>query len=252
MENKTQQFSDIFGLNTYETKLYLALVYGGPLMVSRMAKEASIPRTAVYTPLQTLLSKGFVSLTVVGKRKYYQAIGLDKLKYIVEQRKLEADRLISEIEGTEHISSPKNNLAIQYFIGKQGITTAGQIFLKETKTKIWYSFENLVGITEFVGLDFESSYIRERVCHNIKSKMIVTTDVVTPWLRDYLSKDKEQLRESVIVSPQEYRFDSTIVATKGFVLLINAKENPFAILIRNDHVANTLIDIHKLSWDRFK
>jgi hypothetical protein len=252
MTNEIKKFAEVFGLDLYAAKIYLGLASVGPSNITQISRAASLPRTAIYAPLKSLLAKGYIGTIMLGRRKLYQAINPERMKYILEQRHAEGNRLIDEIINTGIISSSKNDLGIQYFEGAQGVSVAGQIFLDETNDKSWYSFENPVGVTELVSLDFETNYIKERVKRGIHSRVIMTTDVMPTWLKEFLRRDKEQLRETIILSPNQFRFDSTIVATRGLVLMINALENPFAVLIRNRHLAATLINIHKIIWGRYK
>ncbi len=251
MKIETKKFADSFGLDLYSSKIFLCLAGIGPSNVTQISRAAALPRTAIYAPLKTLLAKGYVSTVTLGRRKLYQAVNPKRMKYVLEQRLAEGSRLIDEIINTGTISSSMNGLDIQYFEGAQGVSVAGQIFLDETSDKNWYSFENPIGVTELVSVDFEANYIKERIKRGIHARMIITVDTAPPWLNELLSRDREQLRETMTLSPNRFRFDSTVVATRGLILLINALENPFAVLIRNRHLAATLINIHKIIWGQY-
>lgn len=249
---ETEKLMEIFGLSAYEAKIYLASVHIGPALISKIADAAQIPRTAVYPPLESMIKKGFVGITNFGKRKYYVAVSPSRLTQLLERKKSSLDELIFDLAPRESIASSDGDLNIRYFKGREGIKTAGQLFLEETIEKKWYSFENMASITELVGLDFENDYIRERVRRKIKSLMILSMDQTSPGMGIFLKKDEEQLRETIVLSPFEYSFKSTIAATKGTVIMINAQENPLAIVIKNPFIAQTLISVHKNIWDRYK
>lgn len=252
MEEKILVLIQVFGLTPYEARIYLASVHIGAALIGQIAKAANISRTAAYPPIAALLEKGLMGITSIGKRKYYVAVQPERLRTILEQRQIALDKVIQDIVQKENIHSPQNNLDIVYFTGQNGILTAGQVLLDETTERVWYSFENISSLTSLVGVDKEVSYIRQRVQRGIRSKMILSTDAIQPWLEELMKDDKPQLRETVLISPREYPFKSTIVATKGLSLLINPGENPFAVLIRNEYIATTLISIHKVLWGRYK
>jgi hypothetical protein len=67
-----------------------------------------------------------------------------------------------------------------------------------------------------------------------------------------LHEDKKQLRDTVLLSPHMYPFDTTVVATRGLVLLIQPHDNPYALLIRSPHLASTFISMHRCIWDRYR
>jgi sugar-specific transcriptional regulator TrmB len=252
MHKNAQKLSEVLGLSLYEARLYLASLQQAQNTISDLARAASIPRTAVYPPLEALLKKGLMTSSNRGKRSYYSAVRPDGLRHLLDKRKIELESLIEDIHSSETISSPTNDLGIQYFYGQNGITMAGQIFLDETKQKIWYSFENPLYVVDLVGIPFEDEYVKLRVEKGIHSKMIVSMDVISPWVQDYIDKDKEQLRETLILSARKFPFESCIAITKGLIIMINAKDKPFAVLIRNDHLAKTLMSIHQMVWAHYK
>jgi sugar-specific transcriptional regulator TrmB len=245
------KLSAALGLTDYESKVYVTLQRNGPLHIKNISKFSSLPRTAVYPPLNGLINKGLVSESIFGKRKYYSALPSENLRNVIEERRNLVEEAIKELNESRQISSDSAKLETNFYIGKQGIKSAGLIFLNETKEKHWYSFENLGKITDSVGLDFESFYIKERVKRKIYSHMILSVTEESSILNRFLKQDSEQLRKTIILSPNEYLFETTIVVTAGLILMINPNENQFALLIRNTHLANTLLKIHKCIWDRY-
>ncbi|HEY4483505.1 MAG: hypothetical protein A3I39_01770 [Candidatus Yanofskybacteria bacterium RIFCSPLOWO2_02_FULL_47_9b] len=250
--NTAKELAEVFNMSLNEAKVYLALNNQGSSMVSRVGKSANLPRTAVYPPLMSLVKRGFVGTTVSGKRKYYTAVSPEQLRNLMEQKKSSLETLISEMRRKEQIASPEHNLDIVHYPGRNGIMTAAQVFLQETREKMWYTFESPIEITELIGLNFLEDYVKARVERGIHAKVIVSSNVDVPWLRNFMKKDKEQLREVIVINPREYPFDSTIAVTKGITKLVNGSGNPFAVIIRNDNLAQNLMSLHKLIWSRYK
>ncbi len=252
MQDKAKELASIFNISLNEAKVYLALHSNGPSMVAQVGKLANLSRTAVYPPLLSLVKRGFVGITNSSKRKYYSAIDPEQLQRILVNKQTSLTSLLGNLNQKEKISSPENKLDIVYYAGKNGIRTAGQVFLDETKEKMWYSFESPVEINELTGVEFLEEYIKQRVKRGISGKMILSSRTDVPWLRNFLAKDKEQLRETIMINPREYPFDSSIAVTKGLTFLINGSGNPFGVIIRNDNLARNLTSVHKLIWSRYK
>lgn len=250
--NLSDKLSKSLGLSDYEAKVYIALQNNGPLHIMNVSKFASLPRTAVYPPLNSLLAKGFVSQSTFGKRKFYSALPVEDLREIFMEKRNLIEESITELSESRKIKSDDAQLESNFFVGEQGIKSAGLVFLNETKDKVWYSFENLTKTSDTVGFDFEHFYIKERVKRGIKSKMILSMTEESSSVRTILKQDKEQLRETVFLSPHEYPFETTVVVTKGLILMINPNESKFALLIRNQHLANTFIQLHRCIWDRYR
>ena len=89
MGKKREQLKRIFNLNTYEAKIYLAALNFESVNLTDLAKRAKLPRTAAYQPIQNLVKQGFLSITKIGKRKYYQALSPKELNYIFERKKVD-------------------------------------------------------------------------------------------------------------------------------------------------------------------
>lgn len=252
MNVEVKKFVEIFGVSESEAKIYLAGVQTGPALIAKIADVAQIPRTAAYSPIKSLIKKGFIGMTNRRKRKYYVAVSPKQLPKILEQRQDDLSSLISSLAPKETISSQNNDLDITYFVGNEGIKTAGLLFLDETIEKKWYSFENVANLAELIGTDFEEMYVKKRIERNIKSYMILSTEYVSKWVEDLIKKDTEQLRETITLSNHAFPFKATIGVTKGITLIINPNQNPFAVIIRNPNIAHTLISIHKNIWERYK
>jgi sugar-specific transcriptional regulator TrmB len=245
------KLSKALSLSDYEARVYIVLQNNGPLHIKNISKYSLLPRTAVYPPLRGLVTRGLVSESVFGKRRYYSALPPENLRGIMEEKRSLIEETIKELNETRKISSDSAKLETTFYVGIQGIKSAGLVFLNETKEKVWYSFENLGKITDSIGLDFEAFYVKERMKRNIESRMILSITETSYILDKFIKQDSEQLRKTVILSPNEYPFDTTVVVTKGLILMINPNENQFALLVRNTHLADTFINIHKCIWDRY-
>ncbi len=59
-----------FGLNTYESKLWTALLSRGVSTAGELSDIASVPRSRSYDVLESLEMKGFIILKLVKPIKY--------------------------------------------------------------------------------------------------------------------------------------------------------------------------------------
>lgn len=250
--NQVEKISKALHLSLYEARVYLAIQQNGPLLVKAISKYADIPRTAVYAPLANLINRGFASKAILGKRTYYSVVEPKYLLGFIDEQKYLLEQVISNLIKVDKIQSSKDNFETAFYGGKYGIKTAGMIFLNDTKEKIWFSFENLDLIADKVGIEFENFYIKERTKREIKSKMILSFSTNSFVADNIIKNDKDEMRETVLLSANQYPFQTTVVATRGMALIINPNENSFAVLIKNKYIADTFIAIHKCLWERFK
>lgn len=75
------------GLAQNEIKVYLTLNDQGSMKAGRIAKLAHMDRSSTYNAIQMLLDKGLVSYVLIGKVKWFQATGPQRiLEYLKEQQ----------------------------------------------------------------------------------------------------------------------------------------------------------------------
>ncbi|MEK6859821.1 MAG: helix-turn-helix domain-containing protein [Nanoarchaeota archaeon] len=82
------QIKDYFGLNIYETKVWLALLGKGIASAGEIAEISRVPRSRTYDVLESLEKQGF-ALMKLGKPVKYIAV---KPKIIIEKLKSNAQR----------------------------------------------------------------------------------------------------------------------------------------------------------------
>ena len=81
-----------FGLENNEIDLYIKLLEKGDLSLSKLSREAKIPKTTTYDNISKLMEKGIVSKISRQGRTYLHAESVDTLELFlnVENKKLES------------------------------------------------------------------------------------------------------------------------------------------------------------------
>lgn len=93
-----------FGLNSYEAKLWVALLSRGVSTAGELSDIANVPRSRTYDVLESLEKKGFI-IVKIGKPIKYLAVDPDEVVSRV-QKSIERDsenqiKLIDELKGSE-------------------------------------------------------------------------------------------------------------------------------------------------------
>ncbi len=81
------------GLSKNESKIYQMLSETGSSLVGEISSKTKIHRRNVYDSIEKLKEKGFVSWTIKNNRKYFEAVGLERILDVFEEKK-EKIRLI--------------------------------------------------------------------------------------------------------------------------------------------------------------
>jgi predicted transcriptional regulator len=244
-----KKIAGIFGLSDHQSKIYLAGLGTQGKTVSELSRSAELPRTAVYPPLQSLVQEGLVSVTRVNKHKIYLSTPIKELENLLDRKRVELHEVIDLLPKTVSLESAR--LDIRVYEGKNGLLTAGDIFLSESKTKLWKVFEHPQHTLSITGQTFLEAYTKRRIEKGIHGRCIIPADSLSTYIKETLLENKKQLREVVIVSPNTYPLEASIGIAGDIILLISTTPSPFSVLIKNAALATTLSSIHDMAWDRF-
>jgi hypothetical protein len=166
------------------------------------------------------------------------------------RKKIDLSFLINEL--SSRYSDNNQKMEVLYFPGKNGLNSAAESFLKNTKTKLWKTFESSVvnqPALEFYQLE---DYILRRVERDIHCKVIMTINIMYPFLRERLNKDNDEKRETILISEKTFPFPTVIGINEDSVLILSGEGTIFGALIKNVQFARTLSTIHDLIWGRYR
>jgi len=173
-----EKIRDYFGLNLYETKVWLALLSKGVVSAGDVAKISKVPRSRTYDILESLEKKGFA---IAKLEKPVRYIGI-KPKIILEKMQKDVKRQAEEkINYLSKVKEKKEFLELEN-IYKNNINPV-------KKESITMSLKGKATISNFVKNMFKKA----------KKEVIISTDV-----RDMKSKTKlfkktiEELKKSNI------------------------------------------------------
>lgn len=111
------------GLNTKEAQTYLALLELGPTTVVALSRKSGLKRTTIYEILKSLLERGLVVETPVGKRKRFIAEPPEKF-FALKKQELDTLRgIVPTLEALRNVAIEKP--AIQFF---QGVDAIQKVF----------------------------------------------------------------------------------------------------------------------------
>ncbi|MBN2567155.1 TrmB family transcriptional regulator [Candidatus Woesearchaeota archaeon] len=96
-----------FGLNTYESKLWTALLSRGVSTAGELSDIANVPRSRSYDVLESLEKKGFIIMKI-GKPIKYIAVPpsevLERVKKKIVEDSATSTRLLDDLKGSEVLS----------------------------------------------------------------------------------------------------------------------------------------------------
>lgn len=250
-------FEEVFaqiGLSPEEGEVYNALVEKGGLSAIEVAKATKVRRTYVYAVCEELIKKGLVKLDKRGRTTIFTPLSPDKLVDLAESRRRMAEQALSSVENV--LPTLKNKFAmaeekpvVSYFEGVEGIKKVYLDTLREAKP--------ILALVETSQVDpviydwVTKVYAQRRTQAGIGVKAIVASGEKTGV---YQSLDEKELRETKVISSENYPFEHELNIYGSKVAIINHRQGSklLGVIIDNQHVANTFVSWFYLTWERLK
>ena len=229
-----------FGLSENESKVYLFLLRQGSSKVNEIYEGTKIQRTFVYEILRNLLEKGLVSYVVKSGIKYFEASNPDKLKEIIEEKKILLDKILPELKSIKKLPREKPN--VELYEGKEGLKTILESILKINRGETMYAYANndLFEKLEY----YFPNFVRRRAKLGIKAKIIQEK---TKHLIETRKKNKKELKVELRFS--EKPFSSSVFIWQNKIAMLTLKEdNMIGIVIENKIIADTQRQVFNILW----
>lgn len=94
------------------------------------------------------------------------------------------------------------------------------------------------------GEDYFKDYFKRRVEHNVKVRVIVPDD---PDTLRVIARDKEELRESLVVPRDKFYFTTETNIYNNKILIVSWKEK-FAVVIESQEITDAQRKVFELAW----
>ena len=129
IEKKTLSKLKDLGLNSYESKVWVALLSRGISTAGELSDIANVPRSRSYDVLESLEKKGFVIIKLGKQIKYIefpQKEALDRVKQRIRDEATENEQMLEEIKEST-VLSELNDLHSQGIEGQDPADMTGSI-----------------------------------------------------------------------------------------------------------------------------
>ncbi len=244
------------GLSEKEAKLYLTLLEVGPNPVSAVARKANITRTTAYAALESLKSRGLVSIIESKGIQQFSPVGPRKLEEFAKKEAEKADKNYQSIKlivpdlkklTGDLVLAPK----VKYYEGIEGIKTIYQDSIDALRglppaRRIKYSYSSAPEVGSELR-DFLNDYIETREKLGIKVKGIFPANTRT---EEYKAKVHLNFTD-VRLLPKDIHFkvESEISIYEDKVAVMSMKEDRMhGLIIESPEIASTQRAIFELAW----
>ncbi len=248
MQPSLIEYLEQIGLSEKEIKVYTYLLSVDMAYPIDIAQETSIKRSTVYVIIEFLKEKGMVREIIHGKRGAYQAEAPERIKFLLEERKLKTEEYIKSFEkilpqikatGRKHGQVP----IIKLYEGERAVqeSMTELVMHPKFKTDTDYAVFPLELVNKLFRHKNLRQFIDSKIKNNERFKCIYTAEEGKLEIND----DMEQ--EAVLVDGKQYPLSCDISIFEDEVRFHMLGDNLYGIMIKNPELAQTLTSLIKLA-----
>jgi sugar-specific transcriptional regulator TrmB len=234
-----------FGFSKKEADVYIAILEIGKGTVSTISRKAAINRTTGYDILNSLSSKGLVSISGKEPKQEYTA---ESPNNIIDLLKRQSELVQKQIKLSEEIIpemsallSSKNRPRIRFYEGEKGLKHVYEDTLTSTETiKAFATVDDMHKALP----NYFPKYYKRRAEKNINIEAIVPE---TEFGIERSKKNKEERRKISFVPADKYYFSPEINIYENKIMIASWREK-LGIIIESNEIADALKKIHELAW----
>jgi len=236
-----------FGLTRNEINIYLKLLKMGSALAGQITEMTGIHRRNVYDALERLQQKGLVSLVVINNKKLFSSANPSRFLEIIEEnkhrlnlRKKEFKNVLTKLNSMMSMAKKHD---VRFFKGIEGLKTVYEDILRTGKDYVGYGpGKEVEKILKFYFIH----YIQKRKNLRIRTKLIYPEkDRNKDFVRSPLSEAR--------FLPNKYSSHAALrIYGDKVALLLLAEDEPLAIIIKNDKIADGYRKYFEVIWNSAK
>lgn len=243
--DKTAELLIKAGFSPRQTRVYLILLELGRGAVTQITRKAGINRTTGYDILDHLVAKGLASISGKEPKEEYVAETPDYVIKLLEKELADKKSQLEQVKSVLPELKSLHNIAgrpkVRFYEGVQGLKDVYEDTL--TSHEQIRAYANVNEMHEALKGYFPRYYER-RAGKNISIRAIIPD---SPVGKVRASKDKEEMRESVLVPAETYNFIPEINIYDDKVMIASWREK-LGIIIESAEIADAMKKIYELAW----
>lgn len=228
------------GLAEKEAKLYGAGIELGEATIQQLARHAEIKRPTAYDIIASLEEKGLFSKSVRGKRRYFVAEDPENVLGLLKTREQAFLKALPELKILLRAGSKKP--LVKFYEGVEGLKAMYWDTLESRGTILVYG--SIDDMWEAMSREFVKEYVGERVKRKLNVRGLVPN---TPDAQEYVKRDKEELRNLILIPKEQFVFSNEINIYNDKVAIFSFPER-IGVIIESKKIAETQRSIFELAW----
>ena len=240
-------------INPKEKKVLGVLYKLGDALISSIARETLINRTALYYTVDTLLQKGLITKIERDGKAFFQPIPLSALDDWTKRQIVTVSAEAGELHSwllEQKGQLPSLQSDTRYFEGLEGVKNLYADTWRDNADKIIYAITDYDRAYQALNDYLEHEYFPNRVDHGVRVKNLLPKTAVT-GKRD-IPRAKKLLREMRFINLFEnLGIEINIYGSKLAIVAFD-KVRPSGVIIKNEIIARAFKEIFEYLWKSVK
>ncbi len=242
------QYLQHIGISEKEISVYQYLLAVEKAFPIKIAKETKLKRSTVYVILDLLKEKGLTREITIGKRVAYQAESPDRIKFLLEEKKLKTEEYLKNFDTfLPLLRSRVRNIGeapvVKFLEGEAAV----QISMRELaenprfRSELDYGVFSLELMYDLFRHKDLRGYIDLRIKDNKKFRAVYSSE------EGVLATDDSQDQETLRVDQKEFPISCDISVFEDEVRFHMLGDTIYGVLIKNPELAQTLTSLIRLA-----
>ena len=249
-----------FGINSYEAKIWTALLSRGVSTAGELSDIANVPRSRSYDVLESLEKKGFVIMKIGKPIKYIAVPPSEVLERVKKNLREEADQtvqMIDQLRGSEILDDltklHENGVSLVDPTDMSGAVKGRDNLYDHLQMMIKDAEESVILVTSADGLDRKAEYL-------IRSLKKAKEKGVKIMISANVNKETEAIKEiRKIAEIKDLKLNGRFCIIDGtsvlFMLTNDVDVHPsydVGVWINTEFFAQTMTEMFKRTWETIK
>lgn len=243
-----QEILERLGFTHGEVKVYLSLIRLGNVTSGPIVDDSGISKSKVYEILERLTKKGVVSQVTEEGVKHFQAVDPKRLLDLYNEKEKEMENvkknLLDFIPQLEiQFNSKKERQEVNVLKGNKGIKSVFKDIINTLESDdeyiVFCAVEPPDNFKQFI-----DKFSKERINKKIKHKIIFSEQVP----KKHIEKSRKYKYTQVKTISPEFNTPAVFNLYSNKIAIILWSEDPIAIVIENQEIANSFKQYFNLIW----
>ncbi|MBT3303721.1 TrmB family transcriptional regulator [Candidatus Woesearchaeota archaeon] len=236
-----------FNLNTYESKIWLALLMKGSATAGNLSEITDVPRSRCYDVLESLEKKGFIVMKVGRPIKYIAVSPIEAIERTKQKLLLDANEKISIVENLK-TSDVMNNLNELHNSGFKNIKPEELTSIIKSDKNIKNQISFMIKNADKVFLSTDNINLKN---HFNTIKNLLKTSSRKPEIKIISNESSEvpsELSNIVTLKTVPNASNFCVTDKHAALFLTNNSSQNYVLWINSEYSVNTLRDLFETKW----